>query len=96
MCCTRPPHASATAIFEISRYMYICNALLIRLLKIRRQPMTGFAFLSRAHQVVPSAGEKRLTEGNTITIFRTSECESKSYSGPTLFKRDFLTLIQAV
>ncbi|KAG5447578.1 hypothetical protein CSKR_101344 [Clonorchis sinensis] len=29
MCCTRPPHVSVAPIFEISRYMYISNALLI-------------------------------------------------------------------
>ncbi|KAG5441923.1 hypothetical protein CSKR_106368 [Clonorchis sinensis] len=49
MCCTSPPHVSVATIFEISRYMYIRNALLIRLLKILRQPATGFAFLG-AHQ----------------------------------------------
>ncbi|KAG5452236.1 hypothetical protein CSKR_112517 [Clonorchis sinensis] len=37
-------------IFEISRYMYKHNALLIRLLKILRKPTNGFAVL-RAHQV---------------------------------------------
>ncbi|KAG5449522.1 hypothetical protein CSKR_111837 [Clonorchis sinensis] len=31
MCCTRPPHVPAATIFEISRYVYIRNALLIRL-----------------------------------------------------------------
>ncbi|KAG5454947.1 hypothetical protein CSKR_105884 [Clonorchis sinensis] len=25
MCCTRPPHVPVATIFEISRYMYICN-----------------------------------------------------------------------
>ncbi|KER30507.1 hypothetical protein T265_03116 [Opisthorchis viverrini] len=30
MCCTRPPHVSVATIFEISRYMFICNALIIR------------------------------------------------------------------
>ncbi|GAA47416.1 hypothetical protein CLF_100330 [Clonorchis sinensis] len=38
-------------IFQISRYMYIRNALLIRLLKIHRQPTTIFA-LRGAHQSV--------------------------------------------
>ncbi|GAA53578.1 hypothetical protein CLF_110555 [Clonorchis sinensis] len=38
MCCTRPPHVPVATIFEISRYMHICNALFIRLLKILRQP----------------------------------------------------------
>ncbi|KAG5454955.1 hypothetical protein CSKR_105891 [Clonorchis sinensis] len=42
--------APVATIFEISRYMYIRNALLIRLLKILRQPTTGFAFLG-THQV---------------------------------------------
>ncbi|KAG5445169.1 hypothetical protein CSKR_103341 [Clonorchis sinensis] len=50
MCCTRPPHVPVATIFDISRYMYIRNALLIRLLKILRQPTTGFALLG-AHQV---------------------------------------------
>ncbi|KER19918.1 hypothetical protein T265_11422 [Opisthorchis viverrini] len=36
MCCTRPPHVSVATIFEISRHMYICNVLLIRLLGSRR------------------------------------------------------------
>ncbi|KAG5453166.1 hypothetical protein CSKR_106996 [Clonorchis sinensis] len=36
-------------LFEISRYMYIRNGLLIRLLKTLRQPTTGFALLG-AHQ----------------------------------------------
>ncbi|KAG5451363.1 hypothetical protein CSKR_105311, partial [Clonorchis sinensis] len=44
-----PIHVSVATIFEISRYMYIRNALLIRLLKILRQPTTGFALLG-AHQ----------------------------------------------
>ncbi|KAG5444121.1 hypothetical protein CSKR_101607 [Clonorchis sinensis] len=43
MCCTRPPHVPVATIFEISRYMYRLNALLIRLLKILRQPTTGLA-----------------------------------------------------
>ncbi|KAG5451295.1 hypothetical protein CSKR_106580 [Clonorchis sinensis] len=50
MCCTRPPHISVATIFKISRYMYRRNALLIRLLKIHRQPTTSFALLG-AHQV---------------------------------------------
>ncbi|KAG5441542.1 hypothetical protein CSKR_109743 [Clonorchis sinensis] len=50
MCCIRPPNVSVATIFEKSRYMYIRNALLIRLLKILRQPTTGFALLG-AHQV---------------------------------------------
>ncbi|KAG5441124.1 hypothetical protein CSKR_102775 [Clonorchis sinensis] len=45
MCCTRPPHVPVATIFEISRYVYIGDALLIRLLKILRQPTTGFALL---------------------------------------------------
>ncbi|KAG5455205.1 hypothetical protein CSKR_106494 [Clonorchis sinensis] len=47
---TPPPHAPVATIFEISRYMYIRNGLLIRLLKTLRQPTTGFALLG-AHQV---------------------------------------------
>ncbi|KER30278.1 hypothetical protein T265_03231 [Opisthorchis viverrini] len=35
--------------------------------------------------------EKRLTEGNTTAIFRTTECEDRSYNGPKQFKGDFLT-----
>ncbi|KER27677.1 hypothetical protein T265_05310 [Opisthorchis viverrini] len=50
MCCTRSPHISVATIFGISRYMYIRNALLIRLPKICRQPTTGFVLLE-AHQV---------------------------------------------
>ncbi|KAG5454844.1 hypothetical protein CSKR_112862 [Clonorchis sinensis] len=46
----QPSHVSVATIFEVLRYMYIRNALLIRLLKILRQPTTGFAFLG-AHQV---------------------------------------------
>ncbi|KAG5450966.1 hypothetical protein CSKR_105281, partial [Clonorchis sinensis] len=46
---SRPPHVPVATIFEISRYMYIRNGLLIRLLKILRQPTTGFALLG-AHQ----------------------------------------------
>ncbi|KAG5443828.1 hypothetical protein CSKR_100057 [Clonorchis sinensis] len=59
MCCTRPPHVPDATIFEVSRYMYIRNALLIRLLKIFRQPTTGFALLG-AHQ--PKCSLMRLTE----------------------------------
>ncbi|KAG5441010.1 hypothetical protein CSKR_101240 [Clonorchis sinensis] len=55
MCCTRPPHVSVATVFEISRYMYIHNALLTRLLKILRQPTTGFALLLRAHQVAENS-----------------------------------------
>ncbi|KAG5442590.1 hypothetical protein CSKR_113679 [Clonorchis sinensis] len=47
---TLPPHVSVATIFEMSRYVYIRNALLIRLLKTFRQPSTGFA-LCRVHQV---------------------------------------------
>ncbi|KAG5452198.1 hypothetical protein CSKR_104298 [Clonorchis sinensis] len=43
------PYVPVVTIFEISRYMYTRNALLIRLLKILRQPTTGFALLG-AHQ----------------------------------------------
>ncbi|KAG5446783.1 hypothetical protein CSKR_105547 [Clonorchis sinensis] len=43
-------HPFIATIFEILRYMYIRNALLIRLLKILRQPTTGFALLG-AHQM---------------------------------------------
>ncbi|KAG5442680.1 hypothetical protein CSKR_110633 [Clonorchis sinensis] len=50
MCCTRPPHTSVSTIFEILRYMYIRNALLIRLLKILPQPTTGFALLGAHHK----------------------------------------------
>ncbi|KAG5453526.1 Potassium voltage-gated channel protein eag [Clonorchis sinensis] len=46
MCCTRPPHVPVATIFDISRYMYIRNALLIRLLKILRQPTTSFTWCS--------------------------------------------------
>ncbi|KER27819.1 hypothetical protein T265_13731, partial [Opisthorchis viverrini] len=35
---------------DIAIHVYLCNVLLIRLLKIRRQPTTGFALLM-AHQV---------------------------------------------
>ncbi|GAA55530.1 hypothetical protein CLF_108236, partial [Clonorchis sinensis] len=42
---------AVATIFEISRYTYISNVLLIRLLKILRQPTTGFALPLRAHQV---------------------------------------------
>ncbi|KER22220.1 hypothetical protein T265_09642 [Opisthorchis viverrini] len=28
MCCTRPPHVSVATVFEISRYVHICNALI--------------------------------------------------------------------
>ncbi|KAG5452653.1 hypothetical protein CSKR_114424, partial [Clonorchis sinensis] len=45
-----PPHVPVATIFEISRYMYIRNGLLIRLLKTLRQPTTGFALLG-AHQL---------------------------------------------
>ncbi|KAG5442014.1 hypothetical protein CSKR_106946 [Clonorchis sinensis] len=34
MCCTRLPHVPVATIFEISRYMYIRNALLIRFLSV--------------------------------------------------------------
>ncbi|KAG5445300.1 hypothetical protein CSKR_111854 [Clonorchis sinensis] len=42
MCCTRPLHVPVATIFEISRYMYIHSTLLIRLLKILRQPTQTF------------------------------------------------------
>ncbi|KER29680.1 hypothetical protein T265_03780 [Opisthorchis viverrini] len=45
-----PPHALVDTILEISRYMDRRNTLLIRLLKILRQPTTSFAHLG-AHQV---------------------------------------------
>ncbi|KER26466.1 hypothetical protein T265_06318 [Opisthorchis viverrini] len=45
MCCTRPPHVSVDTVFEISRYMYRRNTLLIRLLKTLRQPTTGFCLI---------------------------------------------------
>ncbi|KER29907.1 LOW QUALITY PROTEIN: hypothetical protein T265_13289 [Opisthorchis viverrini] len=54
MCCTRPPHVSLVAIFEISRYTCIRNALLTRLLKIRRQPATGFALFGAYQAQSPS------------------------------------------
>ncbi|KAG5451503.1 hypothetical protein CSKR_112088 [Clonorchis sinensis] len=40
-----PPHVSVSNIFEISRYRYKRNTLLIKLLKAFRQPTTGSAFL---------------------------------------------------
>ncbi|KAG5448398.1 hypothetical protein CSKR_109674 [Clonorchis sinensis] len=61
MCCTRPPHVPVATIFEISRYMYIRNGLLIRLLKPLRQPTTGFALLG-AHQNI------RLTETRGLRL----------------------------
>ncbi|KER19891.1 hypothetical protein T265_11455 [Opisthorchis viverrini] len=59
MCCIRPPHVSVATIFEISPYMYICNVLLIRLLKIHRQPTAGFAPLG-AHQHLWRRGRGRM------------------------------------
>ncbi|KAG5449303.1 hypothetical protein CSKR_100611 [Clonorchis sinensis] len=71
MCRTRPPHVSLVTIFELSRYMYRRNSLLIRLLKTLRQPMTGFALLgaqrpiskamshSRCPTAMPPEGRKR-------------------------------------
>ncbi|KAG5454335.1 hypothetical protein CSKR_109209, partial [Clonorchis sinensis] len=47
---TWPPHASVARIFEISRYVYIRNAPLIRLLKTLRQPTTGFALQTSLDQ----------------------------------------------
>ncbi|KAG5447166.1 hypothetical protein CSKR_106409 [Clonorchis sinensis] len=58
MCCTRPPHVSVATIFEILRYMYRRNALLIRLLKSLRRPTTGFALLG-AHQLGHKVKETR-------------------------------------
>ncbi|KAG5448387.1 hypothetical protein CSKR_109662, partial [Clonorchis sinensis] len=65
MCCTRPPHVPVATIFKISRYMYIRNALLIRLLKILRQSTTGFALFG-AHQV------------GTVFEFPLTLCSSRS------------------
>ncbi|KAG5444519.1 hypothetical protein CSKR_101800 [Clonorchis sinensis] len=56
----RPPHVPVATIFEISRYMYIRNALLIRLLKILRQPTTGFALSE--NQICLQLSNIRLTE----------------------------------
>ncbi|KAG5446746.1 hypothetical protein CSKR_114203 [Clonorchis sinensis] len=42
MCCTRPSDFLVNTVFKISRYMYIRNVLLIRLLKILRHLTTGF------------------------------------------------------
>ncbi|KAG5454829.1 hypothetical protein CSKR_113587 [Clonorchis sinensis] len=50
MRCTRPPHVSVATIFEILRHICRSNALLIRLLKILRQPTTGLALVG-AHQI---------------------------------------------
>ncbi|KAG5444623.1 hypothetical protein CSKR_100727, partial [Clonorchis sinensis] len=49
MCCIRLLDVPVATIFEMSRYMYIRNAQLIRLLKILPQCTTGSAFLG-AHQ----------------------------------------------
>ncbi|KAG5442004.1 hypothetical protein CSKR_106956 [Clonorchis sinensis] len=51
MCCTRPPHVPVATIFEISRYMYRRNALLIRLLKILKTAQDRFRPSTSAHQV---------------------------------------------
>ncbi|KER28586.1 hypothetical protein T265_13551, partial [Opisthorchis viverrini] len=60
-------HVPVAKIFELSRYMYICNALLMRLLKIRRQLTTGFALLG-SHRVgavpeFPSTNRRRFSFG---------------------------------
>ncbi|KER27413.1 hypothetical protein T265_05520 [Opisthorchis viverrini] len=39
----------------IAIHVYLCNVLLIRLMKIRRQPTTGFALPLRAHQSFSSS-----------------------------------------
>ncbi|KAG5441976.1 hypothetical protein CSKR_110761 [Clonorchis sinensis] len=67
MCCTRPPHAPVATIFEISRHMYIHNALLIRLLRILRQPTSGFTLLLRVHE----AGA--VPEFPSVTCLETSQ-----------------------
>ncbi|KAG5452098.1 hypothetical protein CSKR_107924 [Clonorchis sinensis] len=54
----RPPHIPVATIFETSRYTYIRNALLIRLLKIFRQPTTGFALFG-AYPHKPSQYKNR-------------------------------------
>ncbi|KAG5454532.1 hypothetical protein CSKR_104886 [Clonorchis sinensis] len=51
---SRPPHVPVATIFEISRCMFIRNALLIRLLKTLRQPTIGFALLG-AHQIAENS-----------------------------------------
>ncbi|KAG5441951.1 hypothetical protein CSKR_107983 [Clonorchis sinensis] len=43
MCCTRPPHIPVATTFEISRYMYIRNALLIRQLNVLHQAASHFS-----------------------------------------------------
>ncbi|GAA48920.1 hypothetical protein CLF_102218 [Clonorchis sinensis] len=47
----KPPHVPVATIFEISRYMYRRNALLIRLLKILRQPTTGLAWKHHKREI---------------------------------------------
>ncbi|KER22144.1 hypothetical protein T265_09676 [Opisthorchis viverrini] len=72
--------------------MYICNALVIRLLKIRRQSTTGFALFG-AHQVARKAGIYRfplqsrsilmvasLRDGNGLIQFWKSALSQSSVS----------------
>ncbi|KAG5451453.1 hypothetical protein CSKR_107628 [Clonorchis sinensis] len=70
MCCTRPPHVPVVTIFEISRYMYIRNALLIRLLKTRRQPTTGFALLGAHHKREIQLGSRWVSGKNSFVCKR--------------------------
>ncbi|KAG5454327.1 hypothetical protein CSKR_109220, partial [Clonorchis sinensis] len=66
------------SIFEISRYMYIRNGLLIRLLKILRQPTTGFALLG-AHQCLVPENKTHRREHNSFIPnkrVREHECEN--------------------
>ncbi|GAA49292.1 transmembrane protein 66, partial [Clonorchis sinensis] len=64
-----PPYDEGThtlaTIFEIFRYRYIRNALLLRLLKVLRQPMTGFA-LRGAHQDSHPVNKPRILLRNEI------------------------------
>ncbi|KER30099.1 hypothetical protein T265_03366 [Opisthorchis viverrini] len=60
---------SVATIFEISRYMYICNVLLIRLLKIHRQPTTGFALLG-AHQNAMIISDGSFDPANHIAFMK--------------------------
>ncbi|KAG5442028.1 hypothetical protein CSKR_111684 [Clonorchis sinensis] len=85
MCCTRPPHVPVATIFEISRYMCIRNALLIRLLKIPRQHTTGFALLG-AHQV------------GAVPEFPSVLCStcSSSLAKPNLFANECLRIRNAL
>ncbi|KER27931.1 hypothetical protein T265_05134 [Opisthorchis viverrini] len=52
MRCTIPPHVSVAMIFDLSRYMYIRNTLLIRLLKILRQPTFSDKYLTAEGQSI--------------------------------------------